>query len=295
MKVLLTGASGYVGQKLGLALVNAGHQVVAVVRNPSRARLDYSAEICDWESLEGNMLGIEAIIHLAGESVAERWTPEHKRKILSSRIDTAARLRKALQSSPGSRPLVFLSASGVGFYGNKGDALLKEDLLPGSDFLAEVCVSWEKVAQAFAPLVGRVAIFRIGMVLGKGGGALAKMLPPFRLGLGGRLGNGEQWMSWIQMQDLVNLFLFALEQPSMKGVYNAVAPGPVKNKDFTSTLAELLHRPAKLPAPAFALKLALGEMSEMLLGSQKASAERLLASGFVFRYPGLKEALQASV
>ena len=295
MKVLLTGATGFVGQKLGLALAKAGHQVVAVARDPSRAKLEYSAEVRDWDSLKGDMLGFDAVINLAGEPVAQSWTPEAKRRILSSRTGAAKSIREALQSSPGARPLVLLSASGIGFYGDKGDALLREDLLPGDDFLAKVCVDWEKAALAMQPLVGRVAVFRIGMVLGRGGGALAKMLPPFKLGLGGRLGSGEQWISWIQLDDLVSLFLHALENPSVKGVYNAAAPAPVKNKDFTRALAEAVKRPALLPAPAFGLKLALGEMSSMLLGSQRASADKIQATGFRFRYPGLKEALQASL
>lgn len=295
MKVLLTGATGFVGQKLGLALVNAGHQVVAVSRDPSRMKLDFSAEKRDWESLRGQMLGIEAIIHLAGEPVAQSWSPSTKKKIISSRVDTARRLREALESSPGSRPLVLLSASGVGFYGDGGERLLEESLLPGDDFLARVCVDWEKTALAMQPLVGRVAVLRIGMVLGQGGGALAKMLPPFQLGVGGRLGSGEQWMSWIQLEDLVQLFLFALANPAVKGVFNAVAPQPVKNKDFTKALAAALHRPAFAAVPAFALKLALGEMSQMVLGGQRASCKKAMDAGFRFRYPSLPDALAASL
>lgn len=295
MKVLLTGASGFVGQRLGLALVQAGHQVVAVGRDPSRMKLEFSAEKRDWDSLQGAMLGIDAIINLAGEPVAQSWNPETKRRILSSRVDSARRLREALQSSPGSRPLVLLSASGIGFYGDQGDKILQESLLPGEDFLAKVCVEWEKAALAMQPLVARVAVFRIGMVLGKGGGALAKMLPPFRLGLGGRLGSGEQWVSWIQLEDLVQLFLFALDNPGVKGVFNAVAPAPVKNIDFTRELAAAVKRPAVLPAPAFALKLALGEMSSMLLGGQRASPQKIQDAGFRFRYPALGDALRASI
>lgn len=295
MRVLLTGATGFVGQKLGLALVNAGHSVVAVSRDPGKTKLEFSAEKKSWDDLKGNLLGIEAVVNLAGEPVAQSWTPEAKRKILSSRTGSLRLLREALQASPGARPLVLLSASGIGFYGDKGDALLREDLLPGDDFLAKVCVDWEKAALAMQPIVGRVAVFRIGMVVGRGGGALAKMLPPFKLGLGGRLGSGEQWVSWIQLEDLVSLFLHALESPGVKGVYNAVAPAPVKNKDFTLALAHAVKRPALLPAPAFALKLALGEMSSMLLGSQRASAEKIQATGFRFRHPGLGEALQASI
>jgi uncharacterized protein (TIGR01777 family) len=290
MKILLTGGNGFVGSALGLALVKQGHEVVAVSRDPSRTRLPFSAEVRDWDSLKGGMLGIDAIFHLAGEPVAQRWTPEVKKKILASRVDTARLLREAVQGSPGARPAVFFSASAIGYYGDRGDELLREDSFPGKDFLAGVCVEWEKAAQAFRPLCGRVAIFRIGLVLGPGGGAMEKILPPFKLGLGGRLGRGEQWMSWIHLDDLLSFFLSALADHSIKGVYNAVAPAPARNKDFTRALAAHLGRPAALPVPAFALKLALGEMSAALLASERVSCEKALGAGFRFRYPDLASA-----
>jgi len=292
MRILLTGASGFVGQKLGLALTSRGEEVIAVVRNAAKTKLPFRAELREWGNL-GNLAGIDAILHLAGESVAQRWSDQAKKKIISSRVDTARQLREALTNSPAARPLTFLSASAIGFYGDRGEELLRENSFPGKDFLSTVCVEWEKAAQAFQPLCGRVVSLRIGLVLGADGGAMTKILPPFKLGLGGRLGSGEQWMSWIHLDDLVSLLLFALDQSSIKGVYNAVSPGPVKNKEFTQTLAETLGRPAVLPVPAFALKLAFGEMSSALLGSQNVSSEKVSAAGFRFRFPGIAEALKA--
>lgn len=292
MKVLLTGASGFVGNKLGLALVHNGHEVVAVARDPGKTKLPFKAELRSWDKL-GDLGGVDAIIHLAGETVAQRWSPEAKKKIISSRVDSAKKLREALERSPGARLSAFLCASAVGYYGDGGDKSLAENELPGKDFLAEVCVEWEKAAAAFRPFSGRVASFRIGLVLGRDGGALPKMLPAFKLGLGGRLGAGEQWMSWIHVSDLVALFLFALENSSIRGVYNAVAPQPAKNKDFTKALGEAIGRPTRIPVPGLALRALMGEMSGMLLGGQRASALKIEEAGFRFRYPALSEALRS--
>lgn len=291
MKVLLTGASGFVGQQLGLALTARGDEVIAVVRDPRKAKLPFKAELREWGAL-GDFAGIDAIVHLAGEPVAQRWEPWVKRTILSSRVDTARQLREALQDSPAVRPRVYVSASAIGFYGDRGDTLLAENELPADYFLSDVCVDWEKSASAFRNLVGRVAVLRFGMVIGEGGGAMAKMLPAFKLGVGGRLGSGEQWMSWIHLDDLVSMLLFAIDEPSIKGVYNAVAPGAAKNKDFTAALGKALGKPAVLPVPAFALRLLLGEMSTMLLFSQKVSPEKITAAGFRFRFADLPSALK---
>lgn len=294
MRVLLTGASGFVGKKLGLALVKRGDEVVAIVRNPAKTKLPFKAELRAWDSI-GDLSGIDSIVHLAGETVAQRWSLETKKRIVNSRVDSARQLREAMAKSPGARLESYISASAVGYYGDTGDKLVTETARAGSDFLAEVCVDWEKSAAAFRQKAGRVTCLRIGVVLGKGGGALAKMLPAFKLGLGGRLGSGEQWMSWIHVDDLVALLLFALDTPAIKGVYNAVAPGAVKNKDFTAELGKALGRPARIPVPSLALRLAMGEMSEILLGGQKASAEKISDAGFRFRYPVLSEALKASL
>lgn len=291
VKVLLSGATGFVGRQLGLALTARGDEVIAIVRDAKKTKLPFKAELREWSAL-GDFTGIDAIVHLAGETVAQRWEPWTKRTILSSRVDTARQIREALQNSPAVRPRVYLSASAIGIYGDRGDALLKENELPANYFLSDVCVDWEKSATAFRNLVGRVVMLRLGMVIGEGGGAMSKMLPAFKLGLGGRLGSGEQWMSWIHLQDLVTMLLFAIDEPSIKGVYNAVAPGFVKNKDFTAELGKALGKPARLPAPAFALRLLLGEMSTMLLYSQKVSPEKITAAGFRFRFADLPSALK---
>jgi uncharacterized protein (TIGR01777 family) len=202
------------------------------------------------------------------------------------------RLREAMAQAEGGGPAVILSASAVGYYGDRGEEKLEEASPPGEGFLAEVCRDWEG-ALLDGPADGtRRAAFRIGMVLGPGGGAMARLLPVFRAGLGGRLGNGRQWMSWIHVEDLAELLLFALQTPSVSGVLNAVAPQPVTNREFTRTLAGVLRRPALLPAPAFALRLLLGEMSSILLESQRALPSTALAQGFSFRFPELRAALE---
>jgi uncharacterized protein (TIGR01777 family) len=261
-RVLLSGATGFVGQELGHALNARGDRVLAVVRDREKAKKEirFPAELLSWEELKRHQnLKLDAIVHLAGESVAQRWTASAKKKILASRIETAQQLR-ALAEAQEKQPAVFVSASAIGFYGNRGEDWLAENAASGQDFLSQVCVEWERAAQSFAELVGRVVVLRFGLVLGAGG-ALAKMLPPFRMGVGGRLGGGQQWMSWIHLKDLVRLLLFALDESQIKGIYNAVAPEPVRNIVFTENIAKVLGRPALLPVPAFALRLALGEIS----------------------------------
>lgn len=279
-QVLLTGASGFVGRTLGAALAARGDSVIAVSRGG-----DLPFTMVSWEKLS-TVGEADAVVHLAGESVAQRWTAEAKKRIVSSRVETLGRLAAV-------RAPVLVSASAIGYYGDRGDEWLEESSPPGSDFLAGVCAEWEKAARALP--ASRTAILRLGMVLGQGGGALAKMIPPFRLGAGGRIGDGRQWVSWIQAEDLVQIFLRAIDDPAWQGVYNAVAPEPVRNAELADALAATLGTKARLPAPAFALRLALGEMAEMLLASQRVSAKRLLTSGFTFRYSKVFEALRASV
>ncbi|HEY8278502.1 MAG TPA: TIGR01777 family oxidoreductase [Bdellovibrionota bacterium] len=291
----MTGATGFVGRRLGHALHARGDRVLAVSRSPREAQaLSFVSKACTWEQL-GELGDVDAVVHLAGETVAQRWTSQARQKIFESRIGGAQKLGTELSRSGGRK--VFLSASAVGFYGDRGDELLGESSAAGQGFLADVCQAWERIAREAAGTMGaeRVVIFRFGMVLGEQGGALAKMLPAFRLGLGGRLGNGRQWLSWIHIDDLVRALLFALDTVGASGVYNAVAPAPVTNREFTRALGRALHRPAVLPVPAFALKLALGEMAEMLLGSQRVEPGRLIAEGFSFRYPRIIEALEASL
>lgn len=244
------------------------------------------------ETLEG----LAAAIHLSGANVAaHRWTPDYKREIAVSRVDstralavTLARLRRP--------PRALLVASAIGIYGNRGEELLDEGSAPGSGFLADLCRKWEAAAQPAADAGIRVVHLRFGVVLGPGPGALAKMLPIFRLGLGGPLGNGRQWMSWIALDDAVAAILFALQTPSIAGSINLTAPNPISNAEFTRALALQLHRPAFLPAPAFALRLALGPMAdEALLASARVYPSRLIEAGFGFSYPTVAQALTAAL
>jgi uncharacterized protein (TIGR01777 family) len=221
--------------------------------------------------------------------VAQRWTTGARERILNSRIEGTRSLVAALRHQP---PAVLVSASAIGYYGSRGDEILTESSPAGSDFLAQVALGWEREARAAETSGVRVVTPRIGVVLGRGGGALAKMATPFRLGVGGRLGSGRQWMSWIALDDLVALVEFALMDVPLSGPVNAVAPNPVTNADFTRELAAALHRPAIFPVPEFALKLLLGEMSQMLLGSQRVVPEAALRAGFRFRFTEAGETLR---
>jgi uncharacterized protein (TIGR01777 family) len=237
------------------------------------------------ESLES----ADAIIHLAGEPVGQRWTAEVKHRIRESRIAGTHRLVEAL-AALSRRPATLVCANAVGYYGSRGDELLDESSPPGTGFLPEVCLGWEREARAAETLGIRVVVIRIGVVLDPRGGALARMLPPFRLGMGGPLGSGRQWMPWIHLGDLAELFLFAAEQP-VRGALNGVAPFPVTNREFTKSLGRALRRPAVFPVPVFALKMLFGEMAEVLLASQRVLPRCAEAVGFRFRFPQLNAAL----
>ena len=276
MNITISGASGFIGQHLLKSLAEAGHSPHALSRHEPPAE---------------SLLEADAIIHLAGEPVAQRWTAEAKRRIRESRVMGTRRLVEALAMLP-RRPEALICASAIGYYGSRGDEVLTESSAPGSGFLPEVCVAWEKEAQAAEAFGIRVVRVRTGVVLGAGGGALARMLPPFRMGVGGRLGNGRQWMSWIHQEDLVALFQFAVES-QIRGALNAVAPHPVTNSDFTRELARTLGRPAVFPVPGFALRLLFGEMAEVLLASQRVAPAAAEAAGFHFRFPQLAPALES--
>lgn len=274
MNIAVTGASGFIGRRAVEFLTSRGH----IVRGISLR----SAPTPDL------FTGCDAVVHLAGESVAQRWTASARRRILESRVQGTRALIRSLRMQP---PNVLVSASGVGYYGDSGDRILTEQSPPGNDFVTEVATAWEHEAREAEKLGTRVVCLRIGTVLGRGGGALEKMLLPFRLGVGGRLGPGRQWMSWIHMDDLCSLIDFALPESTLRGVLNAVSPHPVTNAEFTRALAHALHRPAILPVPAFALRLMFDGMAEMLLGSQRAIPEAATAAGFEFRYPEISAAL----
>jgi uncharacterized protein (TIGR01777 family) len=236
-----------------------------------------------------DLAGCDAVVNLAGENIAQRWTTAAKRRIRESRVNGTRALVAAMRDSP---PKVLVSASAVGYYGSRGDEILTERSEAGGDFLAQVCLEWEREAREAEKLGVRVALLRFGMVLGGEGGALPRMLPPFKLGMGGRLGSGSQWMSWIHIADLCDLILFALRESAVSGALNAASPNPVTNADFTRVLASVLHRPALLSVPAFALKGMLGEMAQVLLASQRAVPDRALRAGFVFQHPEIGSALR---
>lgn len=294
MVVTVTGASGFIGRALTRKLLETGCSVHVLGRKPPD-RLPATVQFSPWNSAEGEppadgLASADAVVHLAGETVSQRWTADAKKRIYASRIEGTRRLVTAL-AAQSQRPRVLVCASAVGYYGSRGDEILTEVSPPGSDFLAKVVVDWENAAQAAEALGIRVVRLRFGMVLGPQGGALAKLLPVFRLGLGARLGSGEQWMAWIHLDDAVNLILFAINLSSVHGAVNASAPYPVSNDEFTSRLATALHRPAILRAPAFALRLLLGEMSGMLLASQRVLPSAAKSAGFPFQYPDLNAAL----
>jgi uncharacterized protein (TIGR01777 family) len=299
MKIVVTGATGFVGRPLVGKLLASDHQVIAWTRDPDRARRSLPA-LCDvarWEphgKVDPEQLrGVDVIVHLAGESVAGgRWSPARKREILVSRVASSRGVVDAIAALPAAaRPRALIAASAIGFYGDRGDEILDEASSPGVGFLADVCRAWEEEVGRAAALGVRTASLRVGIVLGKDGGALQSMLPPFRLGAGGRIGSGAQWMSWIHLDDLVALFARTVEDQRIAGIVNGVAPSPVSNADFVSQLGRVLSRPTLLPSPALALRLALGEMSSILIASQRVMPERAYAAGFTFRWPELGAAL----
>jgi hypothetical protein len=294
VNLTITGASGLIGRRLIRNLGSAGHKLTVLSRHAG-TNVPPNVTVVVWDPMkgpapEGGLRGADAVIHLAGEPVGQRWSLDVKRRIRDSRVTGTRKLVEAL-GKMGAPPRILVSASAVGYYGSRGDEVLREDSPPGASYLAEVCEAWEQESAAAAELGIRVVRIRIGIVLDAKGGALQQMLPPFRMGVGGRLGDGRQWMSWIHLEDLAAMFQYAVENP-VSGAWNGVAPFPVSNADFTRTLAGALHRPAIFPVPVFALKLLFGEMSEILLGSQRVMPAAAEAAGFRFRFPELSGALK---
>jgi hypothetical protein len=294
MNILVTGAGGLVGKALLAFLAAGGHQVTRLVRTPPRpdaveVQWDSDVGIREVERLEG----YDAVVHLAGENIATgRWTPEKKDRIRRSRVHGTTVLCEALArlSRP---PKVLVSASAIGYYGDRGAEPLGEESPPGSGFLPEVCQAWEAATAAAARKGIRVVPLRLGIVLSPTDGALAKMLPPFKLGVGGVLGSGRQYMSWITLDDVIGAIHHAIITESLRGPVNATAPSPVTNREFTTTLGRVLHRPTILPVPAFAARFAFGEMADaLLLASARVEPQRLLASRYAFRHPELEGALR---
>jgi len=275
MKIKVTGATGFIGKRLSRDLAADGHSLELAGRNPVE-----------------DVGGAQAVVHLAGAPVAQRWTPQAKRQIEESRTMGTRNLVAALARAQ-ARPEVLISASAIGFYGDRGEETLTEASPAGGDFLAGVCVRWEAEAERAAALGIRVVKLRLGMVLGREGGALKKMLPPFRMGLGGPLGSGRQWMSWVHLDDVIGLTRFAIENRGVSGALNATAPNPVRNAEFTRALGRALKRPAIVPVPALAIRALYGEMSDILLASQRVLPRAALEAGYRFKHPELEPALES--
>jgi uncharacterized protein (TIGR01777 family) len=300
MHIFITGATGFIGRALVLRLQRDGHTITAWVRDEDRASavLGADVEFLYVSASEGELrdaLAVsDGVVNLAGEPLIGRWTRQRMQTITESRVDLTARLVQAMRHAE-HRPPVFVSASAVGYYGDRGDEVLTERSSPADDFLARLCRDWERAALAAESSGARVVLLRTGIVLGREGGALARLLLPFKLGLGGPIGSGRQYMPWIHLHDHVELVVAALGDDRFSGPFNLSAPAPVTNRDFARALAQALHRPALLPVPAFALKLALGEASSVLLAGQRAIPERALDLDFHFAYQEIDAALSEIV
>lgn len=304
MKIAITGATGFVGTGLIAKLNNSGHSLVILTRNPQKAQRLFPSSVYpnlqiiayqatqsgEWQN---TISGCDAVINLAGEAIAERWTPEHKKAILESRQLGTQKIVEAI-SQADSKPQVLINPSAIGYYGSSETETFTENSPSGKDFLAEVCQNWEAEAKKVKAFNVRLVILRFGIVLGNGG-ALAKMIPPFQLFAGGPIGHGRQWFSWIDRDDLINLIIFALNQTNMEGTFNATAPNPVRMDELCQTLGTVLNRPSWLPVPDFAIELLLGEAAQVVLEGQQVLPQATQSIGFEFQYPQLKSSLTKAI
>lgn len=296
LRILISGSSGLIGSALITSLKSAGARIARLAR-ASTVRSTTDEERIRWDPLQPIppevVTGFDAVIHLAGESVMGRWTPSKKLRLRESRIPTTASLAQALVHAK-AKPHIFISASAIGYYGNRGGEVLTEESSYGTGFAADMAREWEQASFPAAHAGIRTVQMRIGLVMARNGGALHKMVPAFKLGLGGKLGDGRQWMSWIDLQDVIGAIQHILRSDLLHGPVNLVAPRPVTNEEFSKTLGDVLSRPAIFPVPAFAARLAFGEMAdELLLAGQRVEPAKLISSGYPFRFPTLKQSLKS--
>ncbi len=294
MRILITGATGLIGRSLTPFLLSQGHQITALTRSLQRANNLLGQQVTYWPTLDDqeDLNSFDAVINLAGEPIAEkRWTSQQKEILCQSRWQITERLATLINAS-GQPPTVFISGSAVGFYGDQGQALVTEEEPPHDEFTHQLCERWENLALAAESSHTRVCLLRTGVVLAPEGGALAKMLPLFRLGLGGPMGDGRQYLPWIHLEDMVQGIYYLLTTHNLRGPFNMVAPYPVHNEQFTATLADVLDRPAAIRTPAAAIRLLMGESAILVLGGQRALPKRLEEAGFGFRYYELEDALR---
>ncbi len=300
MKIAVTGGTGFIGSALCDRLTELGHALVLISSRPAPTQPLPKREWVTWQpskpgKWEEAVEGVDAVINLAGEPIpAKRWSAAQKEKIRSSRINTTRALVVAMGKAK-MKPRLLINSSAIGYYGPRGDEAVVEETEPGNDFVSQVCVEWEEEAQKAESLGVRVVCLRTGVVLGKGGGALAKMVLPFKLFVGGPIASGKQWVSWIQLEDEVGLIAHVLEKEDASGAVNATAPDPVTMKELCQTLGKVLHRPSWATVPAFALRVLLGEMADMVVTGQRVLPEKALQLGYTFKYPDLTEALRASI
>ncbi len=298
MNFKITGGTGFVGSHLAEFFLSNGHQVTAFGRSSEHPRIRHerfryvSADTTIPGEWQHELEDADAVINLAGVTIFKRWTDSYKKLIYDSRILTTRNVAAGL---PQGRPIVFCSASGVGYYGSQGDELLEEDRGPGNDFLAGLSVEWENEATKSANKDIRVVLMRFGVILGKGGGAMAKMIPAFKLFVGGSMGSGKQWFPWMHLDDLTAAVLFIIESDQIEGAVNFCAPNTIQYRDLARSLGEALNRPAIMPAPAFLIRLAMGEFGNVFLASQRVVPHKLLSHGFSFKYPDIQDALRAVV
>ncbi len=297
MNIFITGGTGFIGSALTKRLIEQGHEVTVLSRSPEKVAQLCGASVKALGSLsqlkaEDNY---QIIINLAGAPIVDaRWSEARKQLIRESRIGLTEQLLSCI-ARMNIKPELLISGSAIGYYGDQGDTMLSEQSIPAEDFSGQLCIDWEAAAKQAEQFGVRVCLIRTGLVIANGGGFLQRMLLPFRLGLGGRIGDGRQWMSWIHRQDWINIALTMMADVTMQGAYNATSPNPVTNAEFTRILAQCLKRPALLPVPAWVLKMLLGEMAELVLGSQRVLPERLLAQGYKFQYDDLAAALNEAL